>query len=578
MKSISISIKILYFLAAMFIAFVSQSQEEQVSPFIHVNQIGFSPASPKIAFVSSNLGLPFNVVKSDTNKIVLKGMLKLAEAGDRESGENVWAVDFSIVEATGTFFIEVEGLGKSYPFQIKPHLFRSLSNHAMRSFYYQRCGAALSQKYAGEWNRSICHQTDGMIFSATDTMDAEKKLIDVTGGWHDGSDYGKYVASGAFSVGMLLTLYEIMPNVFPDRSINIPESGNGVPDILDEVRWEIEWLLKMQSESGGVYHKVTSLESGNPHSPLEKNESRVILPISTAATASCCALFAKASRLYHPHDATFSARCLNAAQRAWSFLEKRPSDGGFKNPPEVSTKMYSDPDDDDERLWAAVELSRTTGEDRIREIVSTLAERRAPFLSATGYWGNVMPLVAASILQATEDTIDEDLKEIAINDVLTFANTLSGKNHSDGYRLSIQSGEFTWGSNNLILQNAVLLLLAHSVRPHTEYINSAYDQLHYVLGRNPLSKCFVTGYGSDPPKNPYNFFLITDKVKDTIPGLLVGGANQFLNDSVLKRTYNEATPPSLTYLDVEESFASNETSISWNSALVFVVTFLDQWE
>ncbi|RJP23180.1 MAG: glycoside hydrolase family 9 [Candidatus Omnitrophota bacterium] len=549
-------------------------QDTTASPFIHINQLGYLPGGSKIALVSSALGMPFSVLTSDTGKPLLKGMLQLAEANNRESGEHVWAADFSIFHSTGTFLLEVQGLGKSYPFRIDDNLYSNLGREALRSFYFHRCGMALTQEYAGVWKHPACHQTDGVLFSATPVNENPPK-IDAVGGWHDGSDYGKYVVNGAFAVGMLLTLYEVFPDVFPDGSLQIPESGNNVPDILDEVRWEIEWLLKMQSESGGIYHKLTPLETVKPIPPQEEKEPRIIFPVSTAATASMCAVTAKASRLFSPFDATFSTRCLNAAESAWLYLETHPSDGGFKNPAGVGTQAYGDVDDSDERFWAAIELYRATEEDRLREIMLALAKNRAPLITASGFWGNVTPLAVASILNATE-RFGKELKEEARADLIAFADILHEKIRSDGYRLSIKSGEFVWGSNSFVLQNAVVLLLAGLHRSDRAYVDAVMEQLHYILGRNPLSTCFVTGYGSQSPQSPYHYFSMTDKIKEPIPGLLVGGPNQFLNDGFLKRSFNETSPPALTYKDVEESFASNESSLSWNAALVFVVTGLEK--
>ncbi len=572
------SLSIAYILFFVCNVIAAAEQDSPVSPNIHVNQIGYLPSTPKVAKVSSSLGLPFSLINTETSQPVFKGMLKLSEANDQESGGHIWSADFSVVRTTGTFFLEVKGVGHSYPFRIDHEVYNKLSRDALKSFYYHRCGVDLSKDFAGNWAHPACHLSDGYIFSASAGNADSKDVMAATGGWHDGSDYGKYSVSGIFSSGLLLTLYELYPKYFDDGALAIPESGNGIPDLLDELRWEIEWLLRMQSEEGGVHHKLTYKEPGKPVLPNEEKDTRIIFPISNTATAGMSALTAKASRLYLPYDATFAEQCLQASEKAWDFLEEHSHDGGFKNPPGVGTKAYSDLDNSDERFWAAFELYRATGNKRMEDITLALAERRAPLLSSSAYWGNAAPLAIASILNATGLDIDSDLKDEAGNDLIVLADTLINKVKSDGYRLSIKAGEFTWGSNNLVLQNAVILLLTHQLHPQGGYHLIALDQLHYILGRNPLSMCYVTGHGSQSPEKPFHPFLIADKVKDPIPGLLVGGPNQFLNDGVLKRSFRDGMAPAFLYKDNEESFASNETTISWNAVLAFVTTWLNHIE
>ncbi len=545
-------------------------EEPQLSPHIFVNQVGYLPSSSNVAMVSSPMGLAFVVREEESGDKVLKAMPHLAEAEDQSSGACLWVADFSVLDSTGEYYLEVEGLGRSYPFAVKSNVYQQVAQKALKAFYFQRSGIDLVEPYAEKWSRKAQHQGDAIVYGTEEEEESEE--IDASGGWYDGGDEGKYVVNGSFAAGILLLLHEISPELFVDRSLNIPESGNDVPDVLDEVHWELEWLLKMQNEIGGVHHKVAAKESHTLSKNDDKNE-RYVMQVSTAATASACAVWAKASRLYSPHDATFAQRCLEAAQRAWFYLEQHPNDGGFTNPDEVLTKTYNDEDDSDERIWAAIELYLTLKNERFLEVIQALMNKRVPLLSASGYWGNVMPLAVTSILLEEENFSEKWVNE-AKEDLISLANSFVETSRRDGLRLTLEEGEFNWGSNATILQNAFILRVASLVEERSAYQQTMLDQLHYILGRNPQSMCYVTGSGSHSPLHPHHPFSLKDKVEEPVPGLLVGGPNQFLNDSILKEHFNEETPPALTYADHEESYSSNEVSLGWNAVLAFVASAL----
>ncbi|MEW6237034.1 MAG: glycoside hydrolase family 9 protein [Candidatus Omnitrophota bacterium] len=547
--------------------FCAKSEEAPVSPDIHVDQIGYLPSVNKIAFVSSPTGQPFKLLYAKTGKAAMKGMLSLEAAYDKASGSHIWAADFSVIGATGEYMLEVPGLGRSYSFRIDDGLYSQAALVAMKSFYFQRYGVGLAKPFAGPWAQKTPQPAEEIVHSSTEP---EAAPIGIVGGWHDGGDNGRYAVNGSFAAGMLMLLHEISPQSFGDRSLNIPESGNGVPDILDETRWEIAWLLQMQDESGGVHHKLTPNEWIKTSPAAKEKEKLILFPISTAATAGASAVWAKAARLYSPYDATFAAECLAAAQKAWKFLEIHPNDGGFNNPDGAITKTYNDKDDSDERFWAAVELYRATEDARFLDVLRVMGEKRAPFLSASGYWGNVMPLAAAEMLCAAKDKFEAKMADEIVRDLLSLADSFVEKSQCEGYRQSIQPGEYTWGSNAVLLQNAFILCLANRIQPKEKYRRTLMDQWHYILGRNPLSRCFVTSLGSLSPQKPHHPLSMTDKVEEPIPGLLVGGPNQFLNDTILKNTFLIEAPPAVEYIDSEESFASNEVSISWNAVLTFV--------
>ncbi len=543
---------------------------DPVSPHIHINQIGYPLSESKIAYVSSSIALPFEVENIEREKIALKGMLQLAHSNDQVSGGHIWKADFSVLSTTGEYRLDVAGIGSSFLFRIDSHLYEDVAKQALKGFFLSRNGMELPKEYAIQWSRDPLYTSEVMVFPATADEQTPLKLA---GGWYDGGDNGMYTVNGSFAAGMLLLLHEIYPQRYPDQSLPIPESGNGIPDLLDEVKWELDWLLSIQAPDGGIYHKLTPKE---PTKPVNKNEKeqRYLYSVSTAATANVCAVLAKASRLYSPYNATYSITCLRSAEKAWRYLEQNPNDKGFQNPEEIITKSYSDQDDMDERFWAAVELYLATNQSQYLDIANQIGEKRVPLLSSTGYWGNVMPMAIASIIISSTPALDEKLKKEAINDLVSLADSIVETSNQEGYAQSLNQGEFSWGSNAVLLQNAVILFLADLVNSKPNYRNIMLDQVHYILGRNPLSMCYVTGIGDHSPQNPHHFLSMIDKAEEPIPGMLVGGPNQFLNDSILKGRFNQNTPSAMTYVDDEGSYASNETSLSWNAVLILVLNCL----
>lgn len=563
---------------AVFGSAYSQENQPDISPWIFVNHLGYLPSSQKIAVVSSTTGLPFELVQllpePEKERTAFRGMLKLAQAHDTLSGAHVWVADFSMISATGTYRVQVPGIGMSYPFQIMPKIYSHTAHQALKSFYFHRSGVELPKKYASDWSRPAAQNTESVIFQAG----AENAPVkSATGGWYDGNGMERYVPSGAFAAGLLLQLYECKPHLFEDGSIGIPEFRNGIPDILDETRWELEWLMRMQKEDGSVFHKLTAKE---PKAAAEKRDDDPIylLPPSTSATAAACAVLVKASRVYQQYDPQFASKCFNASVISWNNLIQNPEAKPFENPEGFLTKSYTDQDDSDERIWAAAEMFVSTGDPKFYTALQLLTEKRVPLLSSAGYWSQVMPLAAGTIILHSTPFLESKILREIHTDLESMADTIVEKTGTNGFRISIKPDEMLWGSNSALLQNALILFMAHQVKPKPQYKNSALDQLHYVLGRNPLSMCYVTGNGHISPKHPFHFYRNIAEKEKPVPGLLVAGPNASLSDGVVKKAFPAGTPPARIYRDEVESFSTNETAITWNAVLTYVTAWMDDVE
>lgn len=527
-------------------------------PPILINQVGYKPESEKIAvFRDITTETQFSVVNADTGDVVYSGSL-YGEKENASADEVNFYGDFSDVTTEGSYYIACEELDASYTFEISDNVNDSLIDDALKMLYLQRCGCKVEDQTFGH---TACHTGMATVYETSERLD-------VSGGWHDAGDYGRYVVPGAKAVADLLLAYDANPGICTD-SIGIPESGNGVPDILDEARYEIEWMLKMQSESGGVYHQVNSQNNPGTIMPEAETAQQFLAPVSTAATADFCAVMAMAYEYYYDFDSTFAEACFSAAKSAWKFLQDNPN-LIFDVPDELSNVGYSDSRDGDERYWAACQMYRATGDasylDAIDSITGTYYKDGLEW-HMVGHYGNIALLTMEDI--DTQSAEYAKAKEMIFNWVDVYTENYS----QTGYNTAISS--YTWGSNMSIANAGIVLSIAYELTGDSSYITSAQSQLHYLLGRNPNGICYVTGYGTVSPQNPHHRPSIAKG--QAMKGMLVGGVNSDLSDSTAQKFLADA-PPAKCYIDDSGSYSTNEITIYWNSPLLYLLALTEEKE
>jgi len=526
---------------------------------IAVNQIGYPCNGKKIAIFSENH--PFHIKDVQSLQIVFSGQVGNA-IHDNNAGKIVYQGDFSSFNTPGKYIIE-QNHNTSFPFEIQENPYSELLTGLTKAFYYLRCGTKLSKTYAGCYKHKACHTKKGIVY------DKPNLRLDGSGGWHDAGDYGKYTVAGAKAVCDLLLAYEFFPSFFL-KPIPLPETDGRMPDILHECRYELEWLLKMQNkDGGGVYHKLTTLQFPSLHTMPEKDVSDLYFsPISGTATASFSAIMAKAYSIYLPFDQSFAERCLLASRHAWNWLEHYPEVPGFKNPPGIATGEYGDESDTDERYWAAAELYRATGESTYHDAFKNLASK--PFSKTKLGWVNVGGYGTIAYLQTNQSLIETSLYLKLRESFLKEANRLVAISKVDGYKLSLEEKDYVWGSNMEVMNHGMTLLFANKLQPNMEYTIYAMEHVHYLLGRNVLNTSYVTGFGSKQVMNLHHRPSVADKVPTPIPGYVVGGPDRHLSDPTAKDLL-AGRPPAQCFIDHQESYATNEITIYWNSPAVFVV-------
>ena len=244
-------------LALLLIATAAHAQTDA----IRLNQVGFYPDGRKVAVVASTAATgAFSVVRQADGAVVLAGTLGPARTW-AASGETVRQADLSALTATGTYTLAVNGVGTSHPFEVRPAVLEGVARAALKGYYFQRASTPLVAAHAGLWARAAGHPDTQVLVHASAASPGRPAgtVIAAPRGWYDAGDYNKYVVNSGIAVGTLLSLYEWEPDYVRAFGVGIPESGNAVPDLLDEALWNVRWMLAMQDPAdGGVYHKLTN--------------------------------------------------------------------------------------------------------------------------------------------------------------------------------------------------------------------------------------------------------------------------------------------------------------------------------
>ncbi len=528
---------------------------------INTNQVGFLPSARKtfVARCETEGNNNFEIIDESGNVVYTGSMDGQLEA--KAAGEKVYRGDFSDFKTIGTYKIRVAD-HESFPFVIGDEVYNDILKDSVIFLYSQRCGCEIDKNIVGAFAHKECHTGDAVVYG-TD----EHKTV--KGGWHDAGDYGRYVVPGAVTVADLFLTYddnkELWDSEFGDN-VGIPESGNGIPDILDEAKYELEFMLQMQDGStGGVYHKISGYEFPGFVMPDAEKEQMVLAPISSAATADFAAVMARASVIYKSVDSRFASDCLDAAKRAWTALESMPVGQGYHNPDDILTGEYPDMRDVDERYWAAIELYKVTGDKKYEDYFSKDLDQ---YVMHGFGWAQVSSYGNIAYLSMDSKKQNQNYVNKIKDDILRNADEIFQKVQSDGYRCDLGE-DYVWGSNMLVVNNARQLLLAYSINNDINYKNAAYDQLSYILGQNATSYCFVTGYGSLSPENAHHRpSMATGEV---LPGMLVGGPDKNLEDPFAKATL-AGLPMAKCYADSDQSYSTNEVTIYWNSPFIYLIS------
>jgi len=539
---------------------------------VRVNQLGYLQAGPKRATYVTDVttAQPWRLLDS-ANGVVAQGKTKPFGA-DAMAGTNVQLIDFAQYRGAGEGYRLAVGEHVSEPFAISNKLYQSLRQDALAYFYNNRSGIPIEAEYVGaERARAAGHlgvapnqgDTSVPCFSGTCTYS-----LDVRGGWYDAGDHGKYVVNGALAAWQLLDLYEQSG----DQRLQIPEAGNKIPDVLDEAKWQLDFLLRMQAPSGLVHHKIHDEKwTGLPLKPADDPQPRYLYPPSTAATLNIAAVGARCARVYARWDKALAGRCLTAADKAWKAALQNPAifapEGG------EGGGAYEDNKVTDEFSWAAAELFATTGKHAYKKAITTQLK------AADGFsWqetGGLADLALARVprrLPLLEQwRLTQRISKVADQ----YVANLRSQGYANPYLPA--DGKYVWGSNSAVANNSMIMATAYNLTRNRKYRDAALESLDYLLGRNAINQSYVTGYGERDSHNQHHRFwarALDPTAPSPAPGSLAGGPNSGLQDPVAQRNL-QGCAPATCYVDAIGSFSTNEVAVNWNSALAWITAFAD---
>jgi endoglucanase len=567
-------------------------------PNVRVNQLGYLPHSAKVAIVASRgtEPLPWQVIDA-TGKVVASGKTHVG-GSDKDSGDEVHQADFSEVSAPGKDYHLIVDGASSYRFAIDARVYRSLEQSSLNFFYQQRSGTPIEIPWAGQWQwtHGPGHMSDAKVACVNDCG----YTLNVLGGWYDAGDFGKYVVNGGIAVWTLLDLYERArylghgEALVADGTLQLPESGNGVPDVLDEARWELEFLMRMQvppgqEKSGMVHHKIHDAAwTTLGRVPPETYEQRFLHAPSTAATLNLAAVAAQCARIWRDIDAEFADRCRLAAIRAWNAAQKFPAVYApqYDN---IGGGPYEDGDVSDEFFWAAAELFITLkSPDLLAFLRASPHHGTFPFEAAHEHvkhytsmtWQETDALGSISLGLVPGALPDPAEVESIRKLIVEAADSYLALIDAQGYRVPIRAGSnghYPWGSNSLVANNAIVIALAYDFTHDDKYARGVVQGVDYLLGKNPMALSYVSGFGEHAMENPHHRFWAHQKASSfphPPPGALAGGPNSRLQDPTSHRLGSCA--PQRCYIDHVDAWSVNEVAINWNAPLAWLAAFLDE--
>ncbi len=578
---------------------------------ILTNQVGyFTDRAKKATFLCTDEDEMKYEIKDSSGKSVFDGKTEYF-GYDKDSDDTVHIIDFSEFDEEGTYYIEAENGAVSREFTIGgSEIYSSLLYDSLNYFYQNRSGIEIESQYITSGDkealaRAAGHPSDNAEIEQTWGYSGSSGSVDVTGGWYDAGDHGKYVVNGGFSLWLMQNQYETakkygFEDVYADGTMFIPENSNGNPDLLDEARWQMEWMLKMIVDSGEyegmVYHKAHDEKwTALGIAPADDEMKRIVKPPSTAATLNLAAAAAQAARLWKDIDNDFADTCLEAAEKCYEAAKKHP-DMYAPLDESIGGGAYGDDDVTDEFYWAACELYITTSDDNYYDdakdsdfflkLPTSLDGGESVGTAGSFDWGHTASLGTMSIVLNPDAFSKGDVEE-ATDNIIKASEYYIDLENSQGYGLPYGQSQlsyndtdsgYVWGSNSFVTDNSIVMAYAYLLSEDDKHLDGVISGIDYILGRNAVDYSYVTGYGTHAIENPHHRYW-SNQVDELFPkapcGVLSGGPNSGMQDPWVQGSgwKKGEIPPQKCYLDHIEAWSVNECTINWNASLAWITAF-----
>ena len=576
MKKISIFFLIILSLNSL--QLLAQTMPAQIA----LNQVGFYPNGTKMGIVINGADAAnFFILSVDKKDTVYRGKLT-ANIQSLYSSAITKAANFTTFTKSGKYVLFVPSVGYSSPFIINKNILYDVAKASVKAFYFQRASMPLENKYAGIWARKEGHP-DSVVYihpSAISENRPENTVISSSRGWYDAGDYNKYIVNSGITMGTMMSAYEDFPTYFNTLKTNIPESNNGIPDLLNEVLYNLRWMLTMQDLDGGVYHKCTNANFDAMIMPEAAVAKRFVVQKGTAASLDFAAVTAQACRIFKRYSVQLPGladSCLAASKLAWKWAVKNPEivyDQNEMNKqflPKIVTGDYGDKNFKDEFFWAASELLATTKD---TTYLAQIQNRDINIITLPS-WNNVDMLGCFTLLRFRKQlpqAAQQPIQNISKKLIGMADNMISnGGNKAFSTIFGQSKNDFIWGSSSVAMNQSILLINTYLLTKNKKYFIPAVSNMDYVLGRNATGYCFVTGFGSKSTMHPHHRPSVADNITEPVPGLLSGGPNPGMQDKCFYANKETET----AYSDADCSYASNEIAINWNAPLVYVTNAIE---
>jgi endoglucanase len=544
---------------------------------IRLNQVGYQPEQEKVITIDKINPQGKIVVKNGVGSIVAKPKV-MRIATSPWTGEKRYLIDLSNIKKPGDYTIEM-GKHKA-TLHVAKDAYHDIAKGSLKLFYLIRSGIDIDKKYAGIYARKDGHPDTKVYIhaSAATANRPEGTELSSPYGWYDAGDYNKYAVNSSYAIGVMQDVYEQIPEYFAQLNTNIPESDNTTPDFLDEMMFNLKWLITCQDpDDGGIYHKLTTPHFEAFIMPDECKQKRYLVEKSVTASLDFAAVMAQASRLFEGNKdyPEFSQQAREAAIKAYDWAIKNPNafyrqnEMNKKFKPEVTTGEYGDWSARDEKFWAASELYRLTKDARYLED----AKSTFPTRFTNSSWNSVAELGLFTWIASTNKEMGERAKDM----LKTYADNLTAHVATSNFNAPYgdKAEDFGWGClGGNCCWPAIALMYADKYIAPGKYRKFALENFNYILGQNTTGYCYVTGYGTKSPMHPHHRISANDNIEQPFPGMLVGGPNpgqQDLAEGIIYPSKN----PDASYADQTESYASNEIAINWNASLVGIACWLD---